>query len=68
MSFCFRIKYHVLKIFVKSICFITSVSLTVSLFSFCFPDLFIDESGVLKSLTIIVCGAMCALRFSKFLS
>jgi hypothetical protein len=37
----------------------------VSLFSFCFHDLSIDESGVLKSPTVIVGGAMCALRFSK---
>jgi hypothetical protein len=41
---------------------ITSVSLTVSLFSLRFYDLSIDESGVLKSPTIIVCGA---LSFSK---
>jgi hypothetical protein len=32
----------------------TSVSFKVSLFSFCFQDLTIDESGVLKSPTIIV--------------
>jgi hypothetical protein len=37
----------------------------VSLFSFCYHDLSIAESGVLKSLTIIVWGAMCALSFSK---
>jgi hypothetical protein len=37
----------------------------VSLFSFCFQDLSIDESGVLKSPTIIVCGTMCALSFTK---
>jgi hypothetical protein len=37
----------------------------VSLFSFCFQDLSIDESGVLKSPTIIVCGAMCVLSFTK---
>jgi hypothetical protein len=37
----------------------------VSLFSFCFHDLFIVESGVLKSPTIIVWRAMCALSFSK---
>jgi hypothetical protein len=41
------------------------VSFTVSLFSLCFHDLAIDESGVLKSPTMIVCGAMCALSFSK---
>ena len=37
----------------------------MSLFSFCFHELCIDESGVLKFSTIIVCGAMCALSFSK---
>ena len=49
----------------KSICFITSVSFNVYLFSFCVQDLSIDESGVLKSLIIIMCRAMCALNFSK---
>jgi hypothetical protein len=49
----------------KLICFITSDSLTVSLFCFCFQHVFLDKSGVLKSPTIIVCGAMCALSFSK---
>jgi hypothetical protein len=33
--------------------------------SFCFHDLSNDESGVLKSSIIIVCGAFCALSFSK---
>ena len=42
-----------------------SMSFTVSLFSFCFPDQYIEESGVLKSLTLIVLGAMHALNFSK---
>jgi hypothetical protein len=37
----------------------------VSLFNFCFYDLYIAESGVLKSPTIIVWGAVCALSFSK---
>ena len=37
----------------------------MSLFIFCYHDLSIDESGVLKSPTIIVWGAMCALRFTK---
>ena len=37
----------------------------MSLFSFCFQDLSIDESGLLKSPTIIVLGAMCALSFLK---
>jgi hypothetical protein len=37
----------------------------VSLFSFCFHDLSIAESGVLKSPTVIVWGTMCALSFSK---
>jgi hypothetical protein len=45
--------------------FITPVSFTVSLFSFYFKDLSIGESGVLKSPTIIVSGAMCALSFTK---
>jgi hypothetical protein len=43
----------------------TSVSFTVSLFSFCFHDLSIGESGVLKSPIITVWGAMCALSFTK---
>ena len=64
MSFCFRIKC--LQVSVKSICFTTSVSFfTMSLFSFCFQDLSIDESGVLKSPTITVCSAMCVLSFTK---
>ena len=37
----------------------------VFLFSLCFHDLSIDESGVLKSPTVIVCGSMCALSFRK---
>jgi hypothetical protein len=37
----------------------------MSPFSFCFQDLSIDESGVLKSHTIIVWGGMCTLRFTK---
>lgn len=37
----------------------------MSLFSFCFQDLSIGESGVLKSPTIILLGAMCALSFTK---
>jgi hypothetical protein len=37
----------------------------VFLLSFCFHDLSVDKSGVLKSPTIIMCGAMCALSFSK---
>ena len=35
------------------------------LFSLCFHDLSIDESGVMKSPTIIVYVALCALSFSK---
>ena len=50
---------------VRSIWFITSVSFTVTLLSFCFHDLSIAENGVLKSPTIIVWGAICALTFSK---
>ena len=37
-------------------------SFTMSLFSFCFSDLSIGESVVLKSTTIIVCGSMCVLN------
>ena len=37
----------------------------MSLFSFCFNDLSIGESGVLKSPTIIVWGSMYVLSFSK---
>jgi hypothetical protein len=37
----------------------------VFLFSFCFQDLSIDDSGGLESPTIIVWGTMCALSFSK---
>ena len=44
--------------YVKSIWFITSVSSTLCLFSFCFNDLFIGESGVLNSPTINVCPDM----------
>ena len=51
-------------IYVKSNWFKASISFTVSLFSFCFPDQSIEESGVLKSPTIIVLGAMCALSSS----
>jgi hypothetical protein len=35
------------------------------MFSFCFHDLSIAESGMLKSPIIIVWGAMYALSFSK---
>ena len=35
------------------------------MFSFCFYDLSINESVVLKSPTIIVWVVMCALSFSK---
>ena len=38
-----------------------TISFTVSLFSFCFPE----ESGLLKLPTIIVLGAMSALSFIK---
>jgi hypothetical protein len=50
----FRVKY-----------FTTFVSFTESLFRFCFQELSIDESGVLKSPTIIVCSPMCSLSFTK---
>ena len=35
------------------------------LFSICFQDLSIDESGVLNYPALIVCGAICALSFTK---
>ena len=41
------------------------VSLTVPLFTLCFPDVSIEESGLLKSPTITVWGVICALSFSK---
>ena len=50
---------------IKTIWSKTSVSFTVTLFSLSFHDLSIEESGVFKSPTIIVWGAMCALSFSK---
>ena len=50
---------------VKSIQFIISVSFTVSLLSFCFHDQSIGESVKVKSSTIIVCGTIYALSFSK---
>ena len=37
----------------------------MSLFSFCFQDLSIDESGMLKFPTIIVWSVMCVLSFIK---
>ena len=40
----------------------------MSLFSFCFQDLSIDESGVLKSPTIILGGAMCDLNKVSFMN
>ena len=45
--------------------FKVSICFTVSLISFCFPDQCIEESGVLRSPTIIVLGVMCAFSFSK---
>jgi hypothetical protein len=63
--YSFVLGWNVLWISVKSIWFITSVHFTVSLFSLCFPDQSIDESGVLKSPTIILWAAMCAFSFSK---
>ena len=43
---------------ILNVCFFVS-----SLFSFCLDDLSIVESRVLKSLTTIVWGSMCALSF-----
>ena len=45
--------------------FINSASFSAFLFSFCFHDLSIDESGVMRSPTIIVWGAMYFLSFSR---
>ena len=45
--------------------FITSVGFNVSVFSFCFHDLSIDESGVLRFTTNIVWGSMYFLSFSR---
>ena len=50
---------------IKIIWFITFVSFSVSLFSFCFYDLPIDESKMLKSPTNIVCGVICSLCLSQ---
>jgi hypothetical protein len=41
------------------------MSFTVSLFIFCFHDLCIAESRLLKSPTNFMCSTMCALIFSK---
>jgi hypothetical protein len=64
----FILELNFLKISVKFFWYrpkVNSVNFTMSLFSFCFHDPSIDESGVLKSPTIIVWGAMCVLSFSK---
>ena len=50
--------------YVNSNWFITSASFTVSLFSFRFHDLSIDESGVLRCPTIM-CIGMYFLSFSR---
>ena len=52
---------------VKSILVIPSVSSLISLLIFCLTDLFIGESGVLKSPTISVCGLMYDLSLEAFL-
>ena len=50
---------------VKSNLFKALISFTLSMFIFRFPDWCIEESGLLKSSTVIVLGAMCTLSFSK---
>jgi hypothetical protein len=65
--YSFDLGLNVLYTSLQSIWFITSLSFTVSLFSFCFNDLSISESGVLKSFTIIVWDLMCVLSFSKWM-
>lgn len=52
--------------FYRSIWFQVSVIFTVSTFIFCFHDLSIDESGMLKSPTIIVCSVINVLSFRNF--
>ena len=54
----FTLGLYVLYISINSSWFKVSASFAVSLFSFCFHDLSIGESGVLKSPTIIVWGEM----------
>ena len=48
-----------------SIWFITSVSLIISLFSFCLDDLYIGESEVLKSPTVNLWSSIYDLSFSN---
>ena len=50
---------------VKSICLIRSVSLLISLLSFCLVDVSFGKSGVLKSPVISVWGLICDLSFSN---
>ena len=64
--YLFLVYYEMFYKYVRSIWLITSVSFTVTLLSFCFHDLSITESGVLKSPTIVVWGSMCALSFCMF--
>ena len=47
-------------------CFVTNYMVNFVSLIFCFQDLSNDESGLLKSPTTIVLGAMCALSFTKF--
>ena len=60
-----KVYSYVLYLSVKSIWFRTSVSFTVSLFSFCANDQSTGESGVLNFSTVIVCASVYALGFSK---
>ena len=63
--YSFVLREIALLISVNPIWFITSVSFTLSLFSFCFNGLSINESKVLESPMIIVWGSMCVLSFNK---
>ena len=45
--------------------FTVSASSIISLFSFCLDVLSTGQSGVLKSLTVNMCGSMCVLRLSN---
>jgi len=49
----------------KTIWFITFISFTVSLFSFCFNDLSVGEHGDFECPTIIGRVSMCVLNVSK---
>ena len=65
MKLSFVLGSNVLEISAMPIWFITSVIISLFLFSFYCDELSIGESGVLKSPTIIECVLMCDLGFSN---